>query len=435
MSRACSSLRREQREDALAFYDRILRQIDSNDAVVRLDTARALSEASVLQHQLGHTDEAEKSVRRALTLMAGLRSERRDDLESLVCQVECLLRLGTYLSTLKTRDQSISVGRESVELAERVAQAAPDDLAHQELLAICHQDLGNALFRMEQRQEAKVHYRKAIEIRERIDPSKLPGVTQRLAQTLMNEGVVLWGEKSHSPAEERFHQAEKKLLSLPPDQLDPDGNTDVALGLLYMNWGGMLFMLGRFDEAIARADAGIKRVEACLQTEPNDASVRRTCLELHGNRGYALLGLGRHQESAKEWTRVVELSDPPVPAEYRIRLAIELVSAGEVGQALAQAQVVQPAPGISGVDCYNLGCLFSLCARAVRKDTGRSPDQRANLAESHIAEAIRWLKAAGEAGFFRDPANRELAKKDSDLEILRDRPEFRQLVEPSTAKP
>jgi hypothetical protein len=32
-------------------------------------------------------------------------------------------------------------------------------------------------------------------------------------------------------------------------------------------------------------------------------------------------------------------------------------------------------------------------------------------------------------GFFRDHANRDHAQKDPDLEVLRERPEFRQLIE------
>ena len=59
-------LRHDQQEDALAFYDRILHQTDSNDPAVRVDTVRALNEGSRLQNSLGRTDLAEKYVRRSL---------------------------------------------------------------------------------------------------------------------------------------------------------------------------------------------------------------------------------------------------------------------------------------------------------------------------------------------------------------------------------
>jgi hypothetical protein len=192
-------------------------------------------------------------------------------------------------------------------------------------------------------------------------------------------------------------------------------------------------MSRRFDEAIAKADAGLERIEERLRAEPNDAGARETCLHLHGNRGYALRGLRKHQESAKEWTRVVELSTEPVPSKYRMELAIELMYAGEVAPALAQAQFVQPEPSMSAPDCYDLARIYSRSAVNVRNDKSVPNAQRARLAESHIADAMRWLKAAADAGLFRNPASRDQAEKDSDLEILRDRAEFRRLIGSSVA--
>ena len=45
------------------------------------------------------------------------------------------------------------------------------------------------------------------------------------------------------------------------------------------------------------------------------------------------------------------------------------------------------------------------------------------------AIALRWLKGAATTGFFRDAANRDAAKTDSDLAILADRDEFRKLFD------
>ncbi len=178
----------------------------------------------------------------------------------------------------------------------------------------------------------------------------------------------------------------------------------------------------------------MKWVESYLRVEPNDAVAREVCLKLHGNRGNSFSVLGKHRESAEDWARVVELSNPPVPAAYRVRLAIERIASDDLARALVQAEIVPPAPRIIGEDCYNLACIFSRSASAIRNDQSIASDQRAKR-EAHIANALRWLKAAAEAGFFRDPVIRDHAKKDPDLAILRDRPEFRQLVEPSGAKP
>ena len=249
----------------------------------------------------------------------------------------------------------------------------------------------------------------------------------------MNEGVILWGQKT-SQAEKLFQEAERLLLSIPPDHRNEGGNAVITLGQINLNWGGMLQTLTRSNEAIARSDAGLKQVEPYLRIEPNDVVAQEVCFKLHGNRGLALSGLGRHRESADDWVRVVELSTQPVPTEYRLRLAIELVYAGELVRALAQAQLVKPSPDISGEDCYNLACIYSRSAANAQNEKSGSLDQQARLIESHVLDALRWLRSAAKAGLFKDPAQRDQAKKDPDLEILRNRKEFRQFIESTSAK-
>ena len=423
-------LGRDQMEDALTFYNNILRQADANDPAIRVDTARAFGLLSTVQYELGRNDQAEQQVRQALDLLENLRSEHPDNSEYLSLQVECFVRLGVYLDVLGRFGEAVAANQESVRLVEMLAEAAPDNLTHQESVAMCHDAYATRLRRLNRFSDARDHYRKAIEVRQALDPSKLPGLVQRHVETLVNDGVTLWDMQQIQEAEARFRQAEKLELAIPTEQ-----RNNISFGKLYLNWSGMLYQSKHFEKAIERATVGLNLVEPYLRVEPNDAVARDECLKLHGNRGLALSNLGKNRESVDEWTRVIELSTEPVPPRYRMNLAIELAQAGELPRALSQAQLVKSALDSGGVERYNLGCLYSLCAVAMRKDPSVPPDQRARLFESHIADAIRWLNAAADAGFFRDLANRDHAKKDSDLEILRDRPEFRHLIESNVAKP
>src|SRR5262249_13867524 len=112
----------------------------------------------------------------------------------------------------------------------------------------------------------------------------------------------LWNEGDNSGAENRFRRAEKLLLSVPPDQRDAAENVDITLGKINLNWGGMLHLSKRYEDAIARSDTGLKSIEPYLRVEPNDADARDVCLTLQGNRGNALAVLGRRRESADDWT-------------------------------------------------------------------------------------------------------------------------------------
>ena len=88
-----------------------------------------------------------------------------------------------YLLRLNQSDRATRVGKKATELAEQFAQALPQDLAAKDLQASCHNNYADALLRSSSLADANSHFQKAIEIRERIDPVKLPGVTIHLAQS------------------------------------------------------------------------------------------------------------------------------------------------------------------------------------------------------------------------------------------------------------
>jgi tetratricopeptide (TPR) repeat protein len=328
----------------------------------------------------------------------------------------------------------LSVGSQAIEVAERTLAEDRADVVRLEHLASCYQNYGNAFLRLNRRAEARTYFRKAIEVRSRIEPSQLPGVTTRLAHALINEGLSFWQDQDFSQAETLFRRAQKMLRSVPPEFQGRSDNIGMSLAQLFINWGGMLHTSGRYGEAIARADEGLKLIEEHVRLEPSDAAAREMCLKLHGNRGYALMGLEKHSESAVEWARVIELSPQPVPFVYRAQLAIELLKAGETAQALKEAQLVKPDPTIGGPERYDVGCVFARSASSARTDTRLSPGERAALEQSHIKNALSWLKSAAEIGLFNDPVMRDQAKNDPDLAILAPLGEFRQIVDGSQVK-
>jgi hypothetical protein len=197
----------------------------------------------------------------------------------------------------------------------------------------------------------------------------------------------------------------------------------------------VLYCLKRYDDAIARCDAGLGLVDAYLSKEPNDAPARRVAMRLHGNRAVSLKDLGRHRESAEDWARVVELSPDPVPPGFRIQWAVELLKSNEPSRAAAQIQLVKQDKVVRDADCYSFCVYFAICGAAARNDARAAPAQRAILVETHVKDALRWLKSTAETGVFNDATQREAALKDPDLKILRDRPQFRQLIDSSTPKP
>jgi serine/threonine-protein kinase len=428
-------LRRGLQEDARDFYDRVLSQIDSKDPEVRVDTARALAEAAALQFKLGQPDLAIETIRRAVQMAEGLLSEQADKVEYMELETDCLQKLGATLYLTQRWDETIAASREALKMANQVAEARRDDPSKQELLAMCHTTLGNAVLATRNRSDALTHYEAATRIRKAIDPLKLPGVTLRIAESLVNEAVVMWNREEFEKAADILHGAERILLDIPPEQRNDGGNWVGSLCHVYTNWGGVLMHMNHIDEAIDLLGAGIRQIERYMQDEPNDAGSRHVCLTLHGNRAIALGGKGDHIESAREWARVLELSPQPVPHGYRIRWAIELFKSRETERAAAEVSRVKTDEVKSGEDCYVFAIYCALRAAAARKEGIRSGDTQQKLEASSIAHALRWLQAAAAGGFFDDPTNRGHAKTEPDLDILRGNPEFQRLFDARSDKP
>ena len=207
---------------------------------------------------------------------------------------------------------------------------------------------------------------------------------------------------------------------------------DIALVQLYINWGGMLHTSGRYAEAVTRADEGLIRIDEHLRIEPNDAAAREMCLKLHGNRGYALMGL--EKTASRPWSGRESLSCPPSPYP-RFTGPDWPSSCSEPVKmpALTEALLVKPDPSIGGEDRYDLGCVFARSAALVHNDSHLSQDQRGPRKESHH-ERHAWLKLAADGGLFKNPAMCEQAEKDPDLAALRPLEEFRRLIAASVVK-
>ncbi len=196
----------------------------------------------------------------------------------------------------------------------------------------------------------------------------------------------------------------------------------------------MLYHWRHFDQAVGRAEKGLRGIDSYLKLEPNDARARGVALQLHGNRALSLFRLGKYGEAAADWARVTELSGQPLPSGNQVEFALNLFLADKRSAALEQASRIESSDGIDPVFCYNLGCLYSVCAAEAKDDLRIPAGERDKLVESRISEALRWLKAAAAAGFFGKDGNRDHAKSDTDLQILRDRVEFRQLVDQGGGK-
>ena len=83
---------------------------------------------------------------------------------------------------------------------------------------------------------------------------------------------------------------------------------------------------------------------------------------------------------------------------------------------------------IPGGILYNLACVYSLAATATRKDAALTPADRHQMAEQYAARAVELLANAHAVGYFTVATKLDRLKQDRDLEALRGRADFQQLL-------
>lgn len=195
-----------------------------------------------------------------------------------------------------------------------------------------------------------------------------------------------------------------------------DDGAAVSLAALCVNWGNLLADTSRSAPALARFAEGLRVGGELYSREPSNGVARGMLLTLHGARAEVHGRLGRYREAVLDWDRVVELADEPQHRGYRLNRVDVLAWAGDHARAAAEAEAL--AAGASALECYNLACALALAAAAAGgSDT-----------EAHADLAVKLLQQSAAAGFFRDPANAANFRQDRDLDALRGRADFEQLV-------
>jgi hypothetical protein len=83
---------------------------------------------------------------------------------------------------------------------------------------------------------------------------------------------------------------------------------------------------------------------------------------------------------------------------------------------------------VEGDPLYNLACCLALSVGPARADAALPMDQRATLAERYAGRAVALLQRLQANGYFKGPQRVEMLKTDTDLEVLRLRADFREVL-------
>jgi tetratricopeptide (TPR) repeat protein len=422
-------LQRQQLEDALAFYQEVLQDLDDPDPAVRFDAAQAYQQTGTAQMLLGRPALAEDNLDRARRLLEALLADDAD-------RPDCQARLVACHNALS---RCLSIGRPAqarehlyaaLGLCQRLAAAHPDVAAWQRDLAVCYHNVGTFLQATDPQNRGVPEYLQAVAIRTplvRDNPADDSDKGQ-LAGDCMNLGLAYYQTNCFAEAESTFRKAEELLDPLArahPEQ------PDYALSLagVYVNWA-LVPGAGtdRAAQMLARLDRAVALAEGVLRQEPEYEDARARVIMSRGQRAYAYQHLGRWADAVTDWDRVIEFVEGPKRRLRQSERVLAQARAGDHARAAQEADALGNGPTDPEALPGNLACVYSRCIESVRADSRLSPQRKAALAEEYGARGVAQLCRLQAQGYFKEPRHVAWLQIDDDLEALRARDDFRALL-------
>ncbi|HEV3079094.1 MAG TPA: serine/threonine-protein kinase [Gemmataceae bacterium] len=414
---------------ALTIHEKLATEFP-NVPAYRLDLTKHHNNLGVLLADLGKRGEAEVEYRTTLTIEEKLVA----DFPSVPAYRGELAashnNLGLLLAELGKRGEAEAEYRAALTVQQQLADDFPTVPAYRDELAGSHNNLGYLLAELGKLDEAEAEYRAALAIHKKLaaDFPSVPAYRRELAASHNNLGLLLaeLGKRGEAEAEFRAALTIRETLAADFSSV-PDYAMD--LGGSYCNFGNLNNDNGMPREALDWYVKAVQVLEQVLAKDSRLVYARQFLQNAHGARAETFDRLSRFAEAVKDWDRAIDLDEGPRRSYFRISRAHSLAQAGDHAKAVAEANELGQTAGVKGGELYNLACVCSLAAAAVKSDApvGKDGDPT-KLKDQYAARSVELLRKAESAGYFKDQKNIEHMKRDADLDPIRLRGDYKKLI-------
>jgi serine/threonine-protein kinase len=387
----------------------------------RQDRARSLDVLCSLLREMARLPEAEACSCQALELTKQLADDFPAAPEYRWDWARTLHQRGLLLHAMDRLTEAEAVYGQALELRKKFANDFPNKPRYRQEWADSLHAYGVLLHGRGRLTEAETTYRQALDLRKKLatDFPTMVDYRESLALSLHDLGLLLYATDRRPEAEAVYRQAltlRKKLA----DDLPTIVDYAVKLGDSYVKLGLLIQDNQQPEASLEWYGQAIHTLQAVLATNERLVRARLALRDAHRRRAQVLTRLQRHAEAAKDWDRALELAAEPERLHMRLFRAAAWAQSGEPAKAVGEADALAEGKNLKGGDLYDLACVFALVSAAIKED--------AKLIEQHATRAIALLSQAQAAGYFKNSAVLAHLKKDEDLNALRSRPDFQQLL-------
>jgi tetratricopeptide (TPR) repeat protein len=305
----------------------------------------------------------------------------------------------------------------------------PKDAKSLAFLAGCHNTVGLVYAAKGDIRAGEAAYQKAVALFQQLtrdDPEDVI-LKKGLAQTLNNLGGLYAQDRQHAKATAPFQQS----LDLNKAVFDAHPNVlayRLELAGSYVGMATHIRRTGSVEESLTWTAQAIEIVEPVLKQHPRNVQARFYLFNMLMGRGYAFTRLERREDAAKDWRRMIEISEGQADILMRLYRPFALVFLGDHARATAEIETLVAEGRTQGRNLFLFAVVHSLASAAVADDARLPPAERQKLADTYGGRAIEMLRKARAAGLFKNPGQLAELKESKDLKTVRSRPDFQKLL-------
>ncbi|MFI5455750.1 MAG: protein kinase [Isosphaerales bacterium] len=402
---------------------------------------------------------------RARDFYQRIAQERPDDPDVQAEWARAGWRLAVLVSEARSVPEGISLMDQPMTIQERLADRYPDRPEYRSDLARSDNNLGIMHRRNNQDDLAGKDWERALALRDQLVRQRPGDLLYRrdLAQTRLNLGNWYRDQDQPERAEESYRRALTILEGLvreAPDAARPRTDLPVThfaldpsrirydLASTYFNLAVLHRLIRRPAQAAEEIQQALGHLGRLAREQPGRTVYRLLVAKAHYELGLLLEADGRIARAAECWLRSREMLETlarehPENWNYRYMLALNLrclslaadatgrpaeADAGRRSAREIEERLVREHP--EAISYYDDAAkvYLNMPASVMQDGTGTSPLDRQAFAEACAGQALSFLEAAEKAGYFRRPEGVKLLKADKQLEPLRSRARFRQLL-------
>ena len=245
--------------------------------------------------------------------------------------------------------------------------------------------------------------------------------------TWNNLGGLYAQDRQHAKAEAPFQQSlalNKAIFDAHPKVVA----FRLELAGSYVSMATHIRRTGSAEESLEWTAQAIGIVEPVLKQDPRNVHARLTLFNMLMGRGYAFVRLDRREEAAKDWRRMIEISEGQADIRMRLYRPFALVFLGEHAQATAEIETLVAEGQAQG--------RRPLPVRHGAFDLFRRGRQRRPAAAGRAGEAGRQVRRPGGRaaaqgpgrGLFPRPGSAGRTEREQGPQTVRSRPDFQKLL-------